>query len=203
MHLIYWGNQYSDDAHELNTINNMFASLSGTPWQALLGQYGVQDETLIGSVIDPTAPPQDVDTIAMLREVQKEQAAQGWSNTSDSQFIVFLPPGQQSSYVGNNCGVHTNEGGYVMAAVINNVDLCSDTDGNNAEDDNATDSLTMTATHEYAEAATDPDTTSGWRAMNSPHDEVGDPCAHFAGDTIAGGLTQALYDNRTGECQSH
>jgi large repetitive protein len=204
MHLIFWGNQWSNDTTTVNTIENTFARLSGTPWQALLKQYGVQDETLVGSVTDPTVPPQDVDTAGMIREVQKEEVAQGWNHNSQSQFIVFLPATQpQSSYLNGNCALHSEDGGYIMAAVMDDVNGCRAEDGNEVPEYDRIDMLVGGATHEYTEAATDPDGSTGWQNSLGGEGEVADLCSPDAGDTIAGGLVQAIWDNASGACQSH
>jgi hypothetical protein len=121
----------------------------------------------------------------------------------DTQFIVF--PQEGSTLQDNTiCGEHDL---YSDAATGNlyvtaNVDYprlgCYATTGPSGMTSHY-DHGTSVASHEYAEAVTDPDLHSGFRAPNG--NEIGDKCNLQAGTDSRGLYVQTEYDNLSASCR--
>lgn len=208
VYLVFWGPKWQTDNSNSNgvvqTATRVFSNLAGGVYNNILTQYTDNpsdptayihnDTVLAGTWIDPANPGTNVGLSAILTEVGHAfQQQSSWTNTSDTQVLVY--PQQGTSLNANDfgsgvCGRHTS--GTIRTTLyyysgipyyINNqgVQFCS------AAGVGVADAMTVGATHEYAETVTDPDagrgnsTPPGWNTTDNPANEIGDLCQGYGG----------------------
>ncbi len=197
LYIIWWGpgwNSFPLDVPGQHSV--LYSNLQGSSYNQILQQYGVNDDVSFGGQWrDSVAPTstvcdrscsQGVDSIVgeISRAVQYNPV---WQVSTDSQFIVYPQPGTHDDSLGSNCAYHTSVGSDVFSVVPYYSDtpsFCPTYFGTNHQQ-----AMTTIASHEYAEAATDP-TNQGY----SDPQEIGDLCQHWT-PTNRGqfGLVYAQY----------
>lgn len=194
--VIFWGSYWNTNPYIVPAMLQLFAGMHGTQWQGIMGQYNVYGEPAFANyAIDTTNRlPSDIKETNLYNEVTYWAGQWGLSGTLDNQFLVFSPPGQKSGFLqyGTLCGAHTSQNGYVFSLTAYNP--CGSIT-------NSTEALTVIASHEYAESATDPYCTGWYGNGGCQTDEIGDgACDLLVGPTIQGVSVQELYDNATQNC---
>ena len=228
IYLIFWGPNWNattgvaSQQQVATAVKNMVGSLNGTPYANILAQYlGATNSaiTLGGTWQDQTVPPATVNRAAVAAEVDAAITANPtWVAGNNSQFMVFTQAGTNVPAFASDeepsdfCAYHDHAASSVMdrgqlifdlepwfgdASFANCVGLYS----NPA---NLVDAETTVATHEIAEAATDPiwDTNPAWITNNAGSlYEIGDLCAYpgVAAAPVVGKV-QLLWDNASGTC---
>jgi streptogramin lyase len=205
VYLIFWGSDWNNHPGTREKVLNLYQSLSGSSYAKILTQY-FDHGGYIGSETDVT---QYTDThlshpIGAKQSTVREEVAysiehQGWGTPSyENQYVVFAPPEATWSEVGEWCGYHQwwGEGHDLSFTSIPyptgqyNWSFCY---GNGATE--AWQSIQETASHEWAESATNPipyDPYAGWDGGNSGNDEIADSC----GSSHVGSLwLNALWDD--------
>jgi SMP-30/Gluconolactonase/LRE-like region len=229
--LIFWGSNFQKGTLEtqLRELYNSFMTLPGgnLAYQGILTQYHGHDhlsenkEADIGSTIlfggrwddNRESAPKSVTRQAVEEEVHQAIQVNSWpQNNPNAQFIVFIPSGSTISSAlqkEGECGFHTvtTEGNLVYAFVpyqglpeFGGACLAS------VGEENGNHSTMATASHEYAEAATDPHPTEhvvethGW--TNTENKEIADICDRGAIElkTGAGIWVQELWGNNEKGC---
>jgi hypothetical protein len=209
IYLIFWGPDWSTQANMAvaDDIIQSVASYGGTALNNVLTQYGdaagninndVQlvdsafmtdtlDDPQPGAILQPGDGPGIVkDALSLHATAQDGHPA--WSNSDDTQFMIVLQPNAwaQPPFESSSCGFHSYDlpDNWVFSFIdfpgnTGRVSYC-DSGGLSA-----TDRMTWSAFHEYAEAATNPHITTvstgtGWFTndgfLNSGEQEVGDLC---------------------------
>jgi len=113
IHLIFWGAAWvSSGADLIAAQDRLFASLDASPWTAILQQYrdrhgaAAQDVTLVGTWIDPAAPPSLLAGDLLTAEVIRAATANRWSLGPDDQFILYLKANIDIGAINSNCAYH-------------------------------------------------------------------------------------------------
>jgi hypothetical protein len=221
VYLIFWGPDYAAADGERSLITsaevNVFAHMKGSAYQAILSQYGVSEMTYGGSWTDAAKPPSSISASAFGKaaaaEIDKAVSKnKNWVVGADTQFIVFPDQGTYITFPKDQpdlCAFHSWYPAASPTHIFSVIPYTGDdewrTEGcqSNYGGGNQTLAMTTLATHEYAEAATDP-TGKGYRviAPSSPYTEIGDYCAYqgqlvapFAPDAV-----QYLWSNKANGC---
>jgi hypothetical protein len=206
---VFWGSEWgATPLSELALqIGAFFGFIVTSPFLDQLAEYGVDGTpigqgTFAGSVQVPSPAPDTVTTDEQIRSFLQDQIAAGTlpPTGANSLYFVFTPPGVSVSLSGDLscqvfCGYHDAIGGQVFYAVVPSPDCAGCSQGSTL------DSLTVTCSHELAEAVTDPIPGQGWYwfADANNQGEIGDVCV---GQTKAVGdyLVQLEWSNTAGGC---
>ncbi|MGN6216094.1 MAG: hypothetical protein ACTHN7_03930 [Solirubrobacterales bacterium] len=214
LHVIFWGANWEQapGAAAKSELLGMYGRLSGSSYQAILTQYfdstaWISSTVSVNSVVDSrVGAPTNVTTEALEAEVQYGESKLG-AHTADAQYVVIPAPGSTyaGSFVGSFCAFHDVA---ANGAIWDFVPYEGDEpfkQGNACEwygHGNVADATSVMATHEYAEAATDPlwNTSPGWQGLQGGSGEIGDLCA-TPGDTLPNGsVVQGEYDDHQNSC---
>ncbi len=194
-------------------------SVKVTPWV----DTSVPAPSMVTDTIDPAFGSTNVGPgNEITGEVARAVAANGWSRTADAQFIVLPAPGTSyaPSFAQGNpnkqhvvqplfCGYHgTDQSGSTYAFVPFEGDgvfanACPSLDTLN-NPPSATFATSFVASHEYAEAATDPQ-LNAWGSTDG--NEIGDECESSATNPGGGeyqlpngSVVTSLWDNASAGC---
>lgn len=211
VHLVFWGGNWNSTGASVRTqLVELFNHLSGSAWQGVLTQYWEFGPSRIsGNIPAPAsytdtgvAAPSNVTDGAVRTEVANAISHNGWKRTANAQFVVFTAPG--STYApeftesGLFCAYHSYDGFNSVYSIMPYPEdepfkdcLNYDAGANPGNVDS------MTASHEYAESASDP-LVDAW--LDSEGYEIGDICA--SGDDVGpgGSYVQGLWDNDQYQC---
>jgi len=198
---IYWGRKWGEEpaAGERPTLEALYRDFSGSGWEGTIAQYWgaegfggaegfVSKEVVVAAPYsDENEPPAEVGYAAMEAQVKAAVEAahgkklEGWpasvaEATVNDQFVLLTTPGTMSQAAREACGEHLpakeevsygKEAEYVY-------DLIPWEDEKSKERDACT--HTFVASHEFAEAASDP-RTNGWRNWSTKsEEEIADLC---------------------------
>jgi len=214
--VIFWGPNWYDPSQTeaqqvLQNELTLFVNLAGSNYNNLLTQYfdgqgsitnNPSDPVYQGGAIDLTPPPANIDTGAEATEINYViSAIPNWGQISDS--IFFLFPQQGSTYndptLVNGCAYHsvTADGNNRIYAM----DPYADFQPGCINAGTLVDSMTSTASHEYAEAASDPlanqGATRAWQDQSGY--EIGDLCSWTSTplQELGGVVVQQLFSNKS------
>jgi len=214
--LIFWGSNWNSNSGARSEVEATFSALSQSDYQGILTQYydgtghisagiGVNAWT-DGSI---TAPG-EVNWAHIEQEIQYAVAQRGWPGGGINNIYLVLPApgsGYASGFV-RGCGAH-----YFSTAVGSPEAYigwsgqepflgCREADPTGQK--RAWVSVLATATHEYAEAVTDPLTpayvghNTGW--LDSEGEEIADKCSGLNAAPWNGHYVSYLWDNSQGQC---
>jgi hypothetical protein len=212
---IFWGSTYN--ATTRSDVNSLMGSLRGSAYNNILTLYGDSsslvnnDVVLAGSYTDPTPPAGTVDSTTIGAEIAKVRQINGWGNSGDAQFMVFTPSGAGIANPFSPkafCGYHSTTSDPVTGAtyIFSLMPWLGDQPFSgwgclNFAGGNVALSITTVASHEYAEAATDPFPLTGW---NSPASggpwEIADICNWAPSASLFGVQVTYLFDRVSGQC---
>jgi hypothetical protein len=241
LYLLFWGLAWQTDpaqARMKQAVEDLFGSLAGGQYNNILSQYGDNprdpeayvhnDVRVAGEWLDPQGPPDGVaiTTRHVEREIDLALASnpcdpgsangQEWCVSLDAQFMVFAQRGTHyGGDLSGGCGMHSSylhgtspQAERVIFSQIRYAGTYPDTACADA-------SMLPTATHEYAETATDPlvgpdpawNTDARWFGTAS---EIGDLCGQFGANSYvsSGGpggpnaffFVARLWDNASHSC---
>jgi len=213
--LIFWGHEWErgvNIGHRIikHGVETFVTSLRNSPYNAILGQYGVRNTTVqAGVAIDGTAPNLGGTVATMLTsleaEVVKEIKAHRWQNDANAQFIVLTEQGTAVPGTGF-CAFHnTNQaavGAFPKKSLVYSLMPwqgdrpagCFDTPQGSPT---ILDTTTRWLSHEYVEAATDPKVNFTWTTTDRPRlTENGDLCEAYPGVLNAAKTGIAVYVQR-------
>lgn len=214
IYLIFWGPGWQSNPNNIiGTQQELFSTLSGSSYNGALGQYCISnDVSFAGEWWDsgstPNQPLTEAETFAEVDGAVSQNPA--WVRDGNSLFEVLPQPG--TSYadpITTNayCAYHDTTSSRRLFSVVpyagdamNGKGLptvCESWFGPTPEL-----AMTALASHEYSEAATDPDLANGWRWNGS---EIGDVCEYTPQRPHPWGnfgsvTTQWLWDNPTNDC---
>jgi sugar lactone lactonase YvrE len=222
VHLILWGKNFksvseggTQTGEEVRTIlKEHFGALSKSGYQGILTQYFDSTSRVAPEIVFPTPyidesepAPTSVEGEKIVKEVAKAievNKANGWVIEPDAQFVVATAPGSTyaSNFTGNFCAYHGVTSGGAVYAFDPYAGDPRFSGGCVGEDiqANPVHATSKFASHEYSEAATDPNVGAGWRSRSGG--EIGDLC-NFNGDEKLPGTNawaQPEYDDHLGGC---
>ena len=203
---IFWGKAWQESANSslLSHVNDFFDFILTSKLIDQLAEYSVPGKTIghgarIGSLNLLTSEPGKSVADATVQEMLKNEIAAGTfpSNTPDSLYFVFLPPGSQVEQGGAKscqafCGYHDATGDNIFYAVMP-YPGCSGCEGGLP----IPDALSSTSSHELCEAITDPIPGTGW--YDDANGEIGDICA-WKTKTLGGYVVQLEWSNSAEAC---
>ncbi len=203
---VFWGQAWTGDAQRatLTGMNDFLKFVTASAYVDQLAEYDTPSRkigrgTVLGSVtITDASPGASVADAAIQLMLDRAVAAKTIpAPSADTLCFVLLPPGV-AVVDGNDqscrtfCGYHDRSGSGLYYAVVPSPD-CSGCLGGLAP----LDALTSVASHELAEAITDPVPGQGW--YDDANGEIGDVCA-WENKKLASFTVQLLWSNRAGAC---
>gem|GEM_PF-599886 len=186
LYLIFWGSNFADHGALYTELKAFYYGLQAetqepgqASYQGIIDEYydntgNVGKATVAGEWVSwGETAPQNVTEARVLQKIQ-EGTAFPWSpSPANAQMIVLFAPGTTfASGYDPDCGYHSvTPSGLTYAVVTYGRAGCSRGGTDNHE-------TVGTASHEYAEAATDPNGENGWIDPNVPEEEneVADRC---------------------------
>jgi alpha-tubulin suppressor-like RCC1 family protein len=215
VHLILWGENFSktEEGREVKAmLVELFERLSSSAYQGILTQYFDASGRVSTKVGLPpaytdteVAAPSQVNPTKVEEELAKAIKKEGWAIEENALFMIVTAPGStwQEGFP-EGCAFHSvASSGAIYALVPYQGDPPFNTDGCLSADvqNNPVHKTSKSASHEYAEAATDPLLAGGkgWRSANG--EEIGDLCT-FNGDSKVLGTAwaQEQYDDHLNRC---
>ena len=189
---VYWGAAWASGPNALlvSQLDRFFDFIVTSSYMDLLHEYSTASmqiqhgRRLTSAQVSNSEPGTVTPTGRQVTDAQIRTALQGWianhtvpATTANTLYFIFLPPnvvsvsfGTQSCRAGGFCGYHDHIGN-VYYAVIPFVN-CSGC----VFPGQFLDTLTEVASHELAEAITDPELNAWWDPVTGPGDEIGDIC---------------------------
>jgi sugar lactone lactonase YvrE len=214
VHVIFWGSNWNSSGSAARAqILKMFEGLSGSHYQEILNQYfdptgRISSTVQVDSYTDTSvSAPSNVGGSSIEQEVASViGAGKPWPKRElNAQFAVLTAPGTtyEAGFTGF-CAYHSvdSQGGIYLAvpwagdAPFGTENGCQSYYGGG----DATKATSLMASHEYAEAATDPrwNTEPGW--LDSEGYEISDMCSTPYDELPNGTFVQGQYDDHQSAC---
>ena len=217
VYVIYWGSNFNTTEKGIEThsmLQKLFEGLTGSAYQGILTQY-FDSTGRISSTVTPTSyidesvkAPANLTALKVEEEVSAIVSARKWTAETSAQFLLTTAPG--STYTTTRgCAYHgvTSASEKVVGGIVYDfVPYQGDEPfvakgclaiGNPTK--NPVFKTSKSASHEYAEAATDP-LLDGWRDSSGIF-EIADICQE---QTIielpSGAYAQNQYDDHQNSC---
>jgi serine protease len=190
VYLTVWGFNGSDPSGEQARLTNFFTGVGGSSWANIQTQY--HGTSAQGNITNPTGQLAGVwvdNSTRPLPVIQDSEIAaeavkaeQHFGYSPDADYFVLTPPGTGTiGFKVQYCAWHsiTSDGSRQVA--FTNLPYITDAGSScgsnfvNSGSAGATDGITIVGGHEYAEAVTDPDVSTGW--IDASGQENGDKCA--------------------------
>jgi hypothetical protein len=207
--LVFWGPRWNTDiSGTIAAQKAVFSKIRGSNWSGILTQYYettdgpgharvFNDAVLAGTWIDTATPPSSVGPSQVGDESVRAANARGWSTSADTQIIVFTQHGTNvPGFNTDFCAWHFNGAAGAYALVPYQADAINCTGYGKGK---AVEASTFVATHEYAEAVTDP-VSGGW--VTKGGEEIADLCVGAPATSVGGHFASRLWDNSTHTCAS-
>ncbi len=215
--VIFWGSNWNKNPGAREQIQGLFGSLSGSNYQGILTQYYDTGGTISPNITfsswtdQSIAAPSSVNWQHIEEEAQYAVKQQGWPAGGINNLYMVLPaPGSkyQAGFV-LGCGSHYfssalgSPDAYVGWPGDEPFKGCASYDPGKQE--RAWAAASVTASHEYAEAVTDPvtkkyaGTFTGW-ITEEKEDEIADKCIYVGGGMANGFYVNYLWDNSQEQC---
>jgi hypothetical protein len=176
VYAIFWGSEWNEKAGTREKVLDLYRTISGSPYGRILTQYFdhtgyIAGETDLTSYTDTrVAYPTHIEKNDIKTEINEAiQAHPEWGPVNyENQYVVFTPPNAPSKA---GCGYHSWSGQYSWSHIYWSEPECL----RGLEPWGA---LQVTASHEWAESATDPipmEDYWGW-AISNEGGEIADLC---------------------------
>jgi len=205
IYAIFWGSNWNNEpglaARE--AVLKMYEGLTGSDYQSILTQYfdesgRISSTVAVTSFMDTRiSAPKNVNNSQFYGEIREAIASNGWPMGLNSQFVIF--PAPESTYeVGwtSFCAFHGWETEGVSPYSFTFVPYAGDEPfkkGCKLNDENLAHRTAKSASHEYAESATDPGLDS-WFTENGG--EIADICSKWGDFELPdGAFAQPQWDN--------
>jgi sugar lactone lactonase YvrE len=218
LHLIFWGKNFTSGtgSSARSMLLSLFNNLSGSAYQGILTQYfdttGRISSTLTtSSFIDERASaPTQVSLKSVESEIGYAIEQNGWERGPDSQFMVLTAPGASYEIGSGFCGFHHYLEVEKTPEVYDFLPFPGDSPFEGCvgygHEKNPVSALSVAASHEYAEAATNPHVNGPWRALDTF--EIADICVESEGslksteifELPSGAWVQNLFDDHLNTC---
>jgi serine protease len=213
VYLVFWGSQWDSDANGVQSYLTNFFSGVGTGsdnWSTIMTQYpdgNGNPPAFNGSVLggtwvdDGSAAPGSASQSDIANEANNGASHFGVSGPNADIFVVS-PSGTSPDGFPNSgfCAWHDWNGNVAYTNMPYVLDAGSSCGANSVQ--NQLDGFSIVGGHEYAEAVTDPEPSSGWVASDG--EEIGDLCAwqNLTALNLGTGsfAIQPLWSNNAGGC---
>ncbi|HEY8739744.1 MAG TPA: hypothetical protein VIN56_04035 [Candidatus Dormibacteraeota bacterium] len=219
VYLTFWGFNGKDPSGEQSRLVNFFKGVGGSGWANIQTQYysGAAGSItnpggqLGGTWNDNASTPLPVITDQQIAD-EAVRAEHHFGFNPDADFFVATPTGTGTvGFKVQYCAWHSMTTDGTRNVAFTNLpyitDAGSSCGSNNVNPGAAgtTDGITIVGGHEYAEAVTDPDVSTGW--IDASGQENGDKCAWInSGPGAARNISlssgsfavQSLYSNKAG-----
>ena len=213
VYLVFWGSQWDSDGNGVQSYLTNFFSGVGTGadnWSTIMNQYpdGNGNGPSFGSSVlggtwvdDGSAAPSNASANDISNEANNGAAHFGVSGP-DADVFVVSPSGTSPDGFPNTgfCAWHDWNGNVAFTNMPYVLDAGTSCGANSVQ--NNLDGFSIVGGHEYAEAVTDPEPSSGWVASDG--EEIGDLCAWQNLTTLGLGTgrfaIQPLWSNAVGGC---
>ena len=186
VYLVFWGSQWNSDGNGVQSYLTNFFSGVGTSsdnWSTVMTQYTDSNgngPVFSGSVLGGTwvdngaAAPSNASQTDIANEADNGAAHFGVSGPNSDIFVVS-PSGTSPDGFPNTgfCAWHSWDGNVAFTNMPYVLDAGSSCGANSVQ--SQLDGFSIVGGHEYAEAVTDPEPSSGWVASDG--EENGDLCA--------------------------
>lgn len=189
VYFLFWTNYWSTGvgATSRTQLVNTWSSLAANPlFYGQMAEYGITGGSYLGNTVTTAnlGGPLDVpwQEAAIQNELLAEIGVNGVPlNDRSTLYVIVLPPGRESDVdctngTGGDC-LYSGHHGYVPLPFNNPRSNLGPVWYAVIENSSASNVMNEVIGHEIAEAATDPDLTSGWRDSTWPYNEIGDICA--------------------------
>ncbi len=212
VYVIFWGTNFETttagkEVHAM--LLKLYEGLTSTGYQGILTQYfdatgRVSSTVAVTSYIDTgVQAPKQVNRGAVEKEIANAIEANKWTSEQTAQFVVVPAPGStyESGFPGG-CAYHEYTSSGVIYALVPyqgdkpfSTNGCVET-GNPSK--NPVRKTSKSASHEYAETATDP-RVNAWYAASGQ--EIADICSSEEDLELPDGAwAQNQYDNHQNKC---
>jgi hypothetical protein len=217
VYLTVWGFNGSDPSGEQARLTNFFTGVGGSSWANIQTQY--HGTSAQGNITNPTGQLGGVwvdnssKPLAVIQDSQiaaeAVKAEQHFGYSPDADYFVLTPPGTGTvGFKVQYCAWHSMTSDGSKQVAFTNLPYITDAGSScganfvNSGSAGATDGITIVGGHEYAEAVTDPDVSTGW--IDASGNENGDKCAWISSGsgasrniTLSSGSfpVQTLYSN--------
>jgi hypothetical protein len=229
VYLTFWGSNWSQRPGARAEVESMFSNLSGSGWQNILSQYydqgpegTISNQVTVSSWNDQSiAAPGEVTEKHLENEIEYALTQRSWPGAGINNFYFVIPaPGStfnpngffqpNGEVLGYSCGGHRYSSalgapyGWTGWQEGKNVGINCQARGGEAELTYGQ-AISAVASHEFAEAASDPEGErsghrTGWMAPQSGA-EIADQCNSSPVGHLSGGATVVgLWSNRAGKC---
>src|SRR6476620_7850780 len=220
--LALWGSNFntSEKGKEVKAmLLKLFEGLSSSSYQGILTQYfdstgRISSSVSTASWVDESyAAPSSVSELGVEEEVQRAINANGWKAEKNAQFLVVTAPGSTyaAGFITGFCAYHgvtvasskvTAGSVYDFVPYQGDPPLSEGCIGTGNPSKNPVFKTSKSSSHEYAEAATNPEpgfSTSSWRSPSGP--EIADICRSLADFELpSGAYAQDQYDDHLNAC---
>jgi serine protease len=213
IYLDFWGSQWDSDSNGVQQyMQNFFNGLgaSGDTWSTVTSQYtdsnggspSFNGSVLGGSWTDDGSAAPSAPTQAQIAAEADNAASHFGVSGPNVDIYVMSPSGTQPDGFPNAgfCAWHNWDGNVAYTNMPYVLDAGSSCGANSVQ--NQLDGFSIVGGHEYAEAITDPEPSSGW--VDSNGEEIGDLCAWDNDQTVSfstGSFAmQPLYSNKDNGC---
>ena len=212
VYLVFWGSQWDSDSNGVQSyLQNYFGGV-GTGqdnWSTIMTQYpdnngapAFGNSVLGGTWVDNGSAAPDTASAQQISDEANNGASHFGVSGPDTDIFVVSPSGTHPDSFPNSgfCAWHDWNGNVAYTNMPYVLDAGSSCGANSVQ--NNLDGFSIVGGHEYAEAVTDPQPSSGW--VDSSGEEIGDLCA-WQGLTTLGLPTgsfaiQPLWSNNAGGC---
>jgi DNA-binding beta-propeller fold protein YncE len=222
--LVLWGSNFntSEKGKEVKSMEmKLLEGMTGSSYQGILTQYFDSTGRISSTVSTATwvdesvTAPSSVSELGVEEEVQRGINANGWKAEKTAQFLVVTAPGSTyaAGFITGFCAYHGVTVGSAKVTAGSVYDFvpyqgdpplsegCIST-GNPSK--NPVFKTSKSSSHEYAEAATNPEPGGGnssWLAASGL--EIADICQSLADFELpSGAYAQAEYDDHLNACAS-
>jgi len=203
---VFWGAAWQDPAQQslVQGLNAFLQFVVSSAYLDQLSEYNTPEQAIVhgrytgtATITDP-APASSVSDSAIQQMLERQVARKSLpAATPNSLYCIWLPSGV-TVVSGNErscqvfCGYHDRSPAGLYYAVLPYPDCAGCLGGLGPLD-----ALTSVASHELAEAITDPVPGQGW--YDDSNGEIGDVCA-WQNKKLGGYVVQTLWSNRAKAC---
>jgi DNA-binding beta-propeller fold protein YncE len=219
VNLIFWGSNFNstEKGIEVKTmLQNLFKNLSGSEYQGILTQYFDSTGRISGTVAttsyfdEKVKAPEKLTILKLEEEISSAVSVNKWPIETSAQYFLVTAPGSTYETL-PGCAFHgvtrtsaNVTGGIVYSFVPYQGDPPYSTNGcveTGNPSKNPVYKTSKSASHEYAEAATDPLIDGSWTAASGK--EISDICQTLPDfELSSGAYAQAQYDDHLNGCAS-
>jgi hypothetical protein len=212
VYLVFWGSQWDSDGNGVESYLQNYFSGVGTGsdnWSTIMTQYPDNNgapafgSSVLGGVwVDDGSAAPGTASQSQLSDEANNGASHFGVSGPDADIFVVSPSGTHPDNFPNSgfCAWHDWNGNVAYTNMPYVLDAGSSCGANSVQ--NSLDGFSIVGGHEYAEAVTDPEPSSGW--VDSSGEEIGDLCAWQGLTTLslpAGSFAiQPLWSNSAGGC---